>query len=63
MQEFRTVGDQVPIQEKINRDMGLDAYIRVKQHMRRNLLQNIKVELLLENASWDTEPGARREDL
>ena len=61
-QEFRTMGYQVLIQKKISRDLGTDADTRGQQHMRRNLLQIIQVEVLLENAGWDTDPGARRED-
>ena len=61
-QEFRTMGYQVLIQKKISRDLGTDADTRGQQHMRRNLLQIIQVEVLLENAGWDTDPGARREE-
>ena len=56
------MGYQVLIQKKISRDLGTDADTRGQQHMRRNLLQIIQVEVLLENAGWDTDPGARRED-
>ena len=56
------MGYQVLIQKKISRDLGTDADTRGQQHMRRNLLQIIQVEVLLENAGWDTDPGARREE-
>ena len=60
-QEFQTMGDQVLIHKKISRDLGLDTGTRVQQQVRRNLLI-IQVEVLLENAGWDKDPTARREE-
>ena len=56
------MGDQVLIEKKISRDLGQDTGTRGQQHMRRNLLQIVQVEVLLENAGWDQDPTARRED-
>ena len=50
------------IQKKLIRDLGLETSAEVQQHMRRNLLQIIQVEVLLENAGWDTNPGERRDN-
>ena len=56
------MGDQVLIQKKISRDLGHNTESRVQQHMRRNLLQIIQVEVLLENAGWSKDPTERREE-
>lgn len=56
------MGSQVLVQKKISRDLGLHGIDRVTQHFRRNLVQIIQVEALLEEAGWNTEPEERRED-
>ena len=62
MEPTKTMVYQNLIQKMIIRGLGTDTDTRGQQHMRRNLLQIIQVEVLLENAGWDTDPGARREE-
>ena len=58
-QEFRTMGDQVLIQKKILRDLGLENSLGGNQHLRKNLLQIIQVEVLLESGGWGINPGEK----
>ena len=59
MEPTKTMVYQVLIQKMIICGLGTDTDTRGQQQMRSNLLQIIQVEVLLENAGWDTVPGAR----
>ena len=57
-QEFRTMSDNILVQKKLERDLGLRQ--TTGAHLRTNLREVIAVEHILETENWLTEPSERK---